>query len=118
MSALKKIFGIHYVIEFSGCDPTVIRSAECIKKILLEACKKAGVKVLNASFHQFRGGGASGIVLVSESHFSIHTWPEHKYAAVDILTCGQNMTPEKAITFIRTAFRSKKVSMKKLKRGF
>ena len=50
------------------------------------AAQKSGATIINSSFHTFEPQGVSGVVIIAESHFTIHAWPEHDYAAVDIFT--------------------------------
>ncbi|MFN3763430.1 MAG: adenosylmethionine decarboxylase, partial [Anaerolineae bacterium] len=80
--------GVHYLLELRGCDPTVINDLPEVRRILIEAAKQAKATVLDARFHQFSPQGVSGVVVVGESHLSIHTWPEYGYASADIYTCG------------------------------
>nr|MDO8079575.1 adenosylmethionine decarboxylase [Candidatus Freyarchaeota archaeon] len=66
-----------------------IDDLKLIKKVLIEAAKKAGLTILNSKFHKFKPQGVSGFIMISESHLSIHTWPESGYVAVDVFTCGE-----------------------------
>ena len=75
----KKIYvpiGHHYIVEASGCNPKVICSVEKVQDILVKAAEIAGAKVWAISFSKFPPGGVSGVVVISESHISTHTWPE------------------------------------------
>lgn len=99
--------GKHYLIEVSGCAPHVLDDMEKIKTIMLEAALKANAEVKEAIFHRFSPFGISGVVVISESHVAIHTWPEYGYAAVDIYTCGQEAEPLKALEYIIEKFGGK-----------
>ncbi|RLE73751.1 MAG: adenosylmethionine decarboxylase, partial [Thermoprotei archaeon] len=68
--------GYHYVIEASGCDPKILADTEALKKILLEAAKIGEMSVRSIYFYKFSPQGVSGVIVVSGSHISIHTWPE------------------------------------------
>jgi S-adenosylmethionine decarboxylase proenzyme len=71
-----------------------------IKEVMLAAANASGATVLGESFHQFSPQGVSGVLIIAESHLTIHTWPEHGYAGADIFTCGTRVQPEKAAEVI------------------
>jgi S-adenosylmethionine decarboxylase len=81
-------FGHHLLVEYRGCDVGVLDDVTRLEALLRHAASEAGATVLDARFHRFRPQGVSGVLLVEESHLSIHTWPEAAYAAVDFYTCG------------------------------
>jgi S-adenosylmethionine decarboxylase proenzyme len=95
-----KALGKHLLVELNGCDPELLNDINTIKEIMLAAANESGVTVLGESFHQFSPQGVSGVILIAESHLSIHTWPEHGYAGADIFTCGTRVQPEKAAEVI------------------
>ncbi len=92
--------GKHLLLELKGCDKEVLNNLGFIRNTLLAAAEKSGANVLGQSFHQFTPQGVSGVVIISESHLFIHTWPEYGYAAADIFTCGNSVQPEKAAEMI------------------
>ena len=63
---------------------------------MVEAAKRAEATIIDVVFHEFNPFGISGVVVIAESHLSIHTWPEHRYAAVDIFSCGETLKPAEA----------------------
>jgi len=69
------------------------------------------------TFHRFAPHGVSGAVVISESHLTIHTWPEYGYAAVDLFTCGDTVSSEKAFQHLRSALESQQVSTMEMRRG-
>ena len=75
----------HLFIELSGCDPSLLDDVEHIRGAMMMPAVEAGAKIVADSFHKFSPGGVTGIVALSDSHLSIHIWPEHGYAAADIL---------------------------------
>ncbi len=81
--------GIHLIADFFECDSSVINSIESVEKILTESVIISGATIVQPFFHRFSPQGISGIIVVAESHFSIHTWPEHSASAVDIFSCGE-----------------------------
>ncbi len=103
-------FGKHYLIDLRDCDPEIIKSVDPTREIVLRAAKECGATILDDYFHQFQPIGVSGVVLIAESHISVHTWPENGFAAADIFTCGE-MKPQVAIDIMREGFRAKEASM-------
>jgi S-adenosylmethionine decarboxylase proenzyme len=87
--------GRHLLAEYWGCRLDVLIDINAIERLLRHAAEAAACTVVQAVFHQFSPTGISGVVVIEESHLSIHTWPEHGYAAVDFYTCG-NGAPENA----------------------
>ncbi|MCC6065959.1 MAG: adenosylmethionine decarboxylase, partial [Thermofilum sp.] len=73
--------GYHYVVEASGCDPEVLGDVNKLRELLLKAAKNARMEVKGSYFFKFSPTGVSGTLIVAMSHISIHTWPEHGYAA-------------------------------------
>lgn len=110
-----KALGRQLVVEFWDCQGD-LNSAELIEKTLKEAVQKAKAFLLDTKVHQFQPHGISGVAVIAESHISIHTWPEYKYAAVDAFTCG-NTDPEAAVEHIRQVLKPKRVKSLKIERG-
>jgi len=87
--APKKGLGVHIILELYNCDPKVLNHPERIEEILLKAAKAARLKIIDLKTHQFSPYGVTSLLLISESHLSIHTWPEYNFAAADIFICGK-----------------------------
>ncbi len=111
------VLGLHYLLELKDCEPQILDDLEAVKQVLLEAARISKATVLEHSFRKFSPQGISGIVIIAESHFSIHTWPEYAFAAIDIFTCGEVMDPLTAVGYIIEKFKSKNPSFLKMKRG-
>ena len=109
--------GHHYIVEASGCNPEVIGKVEEVEQILVRAAEAARVQVWSISFHRFNPGGVSGVVVISESHLSVHTWPELRYVALDIFTCGQDARPEDAVKLALQEFGATNVHITEVTRG-
>jgi S-adenosylmethionine decarboxylase len=109
--------GKHLVVELHGCSPELLKRVDVVKEILVSAARVCKATVLDTSFHEFKPFGVSGVVVIAESHFAIHTWPEYRYAAVDIFTCGDVIKPEQAVAYIATRFRCKQPSVVEMRRG-
>ncbi len=107
----------HYLVELWDADPEPLGSVAETRRIVEEAARRARVTVLHSSFHGFRPGGVSGVVVIAESHITIHTWPEARYAAADIFTCGEAAMPEEAARYLAEAFGSGHAEITRLVRG-
>jgi S-adenosylmethionine decarboxylase len=104
-----KHLGKHVIFDFWGC--TNLDSATVIRKALKEAVSACGATLLGIKIHTFLPNGISGIALIAESHISIHTWPEHKYAAVDVFTCGKNVNPYLTVPVFKKYLKPKKAEV-------
>lgn len=108
--------GTHIIAEFHGC--TNLNDAKTLKGELVKAAEAAGATVLNVYTHQFAPQGTSGLVLLQESHLSIHTWPEFGYAAIDIYTCGAHVHSQLAIDSLSEYFKPTCVRQLEIERGY
>ena len=84
---------------------------------MIDAAKKANATIVDDKFHHFSPFGVSGVVVIAESHLAIHTWPEYRYAAVDVFTCGETLKPEVAAIHLAQVFQSQNPSIHEIKRG-
>lgn len=114
---MDKSLGKHVILELYGCNPELIDGETLVHEVLLEAAKIAKANVISSTFHQFSPQGVSGMVIIEESHFSIHTWPEHGYAAVDMFTCGDILDNMLAVDYIKEKFESTSIYMADMRRG-
>ena len=109
--------GSHSLLDLYGCDRAVLRDEGRLEEILTAAAQAAQATVLDSRFHTFGGaGGVTGVLLLAESHISIHTWPEYGFAAVDIFLCGR-MPSENARCVIEQALQAQSVSWRLVARG-
>lgn len=99
--------GRHLTIEYYDCNAGVLADTALMEKLFVDAAVKSGATVLESSFHAFEPQGVSGIVVICESHFAVHAWPEHDYAAVDIFTCGDQIDFELAAATLRDSLQSR-----------
>jgi len=111
----EKYAGIHLIAEF--WYGKIIEDPKRIKKILVEAVKRAKNIPLEVTIHKFSPQGITGVVLLAESHIALHSWSEFNYLAIDIFTCGERAMPYKAIDYLKKIFKPKKVEIKEIKRG-
>ncbi|MBT34265.1 MAG: spermidine synthase [Thalassobius sp.] len=85
--------GRHVIAELYDCDASKIDDVMLVQQVMEEASIEAGATIINTTFHHFAPYGVSGVVVIQESHLSIHTWPEYGFASVDIFTCGEAVNP-------------------------
>jgi S-adenosylmethionine decarboxylase len=105
------------LVELRECNPGILNNLEKVRSIMVSAAKDAKATIVDVSFHEFNPFGISGVVVIAESHLTIHTWPEYDYAAVDIFTCGDIIKPEIAASYLIREFGSKSPSIVEMKRG-
>ncbi len=109
--------GTHLLLELKTCNSKFLNDLKKVQEIMVSAAKEAKATIVETSFHKFSPFGISGVVVIAESHISIHTWPEYGYAAIDIFTCGEALKPEDAAAYLIEKFQSKDPSIMELKRG-
>lgn len=109
--------GRHILADFRGVDAGLLADAAALERELVAAAQAAGAQVLSAHFHHFgAGAGVTGVVMLSESHISVHSWPEHQFAALDIFMCGA-ARPEQALERLRAALAPLTVRVTTVDRG-
>jgi S-adenosylmethionine decarboxylase len=109
--------GTHLLVELRECNTEILKNLEKVRNALVSAAKEAKATIVDVSFHEFNPFGISGVVVIAESHLTIHTWPEYDYAAIDIFTCGDIIKPEVAASFLIKQFECKNPSIVEVKRG-
>ena len=109
--------GTHFLLELRDCDPRQLDNLPFIRETLLTAAEEVGATVLGDSFHRFSPQGVTGIIAIAESHFSIHTWPEYGFAAVDLFTCGDSFQPARAAEIIIQRLQSRDPEILEVQRG-
>lgn len=114
---LPSVVGKHCIFELQEGNPTLLDDEDFIKNALILAAEAAGATLLQVFTHKFEPQGVTGFALLAESHISIHTWPEHGFAAIDSYTCGSHTNPESACRSLKEAFQSRYGTMKLLDRS-
>ena len=109
--------GRHMLLELFDCDLDAINNLDAVKETLVEAAKRAQATIVDVVFHEFNPFGISGVVVIAESHLSIHTWPEYRYAAVDVFSCGEVLQPEVAANYLAEQFGAERMSVVEVQRG-
>lgn len=109
--------GRHVIAELWECDEQLLNDMEAVEKIMVNAAIESGAEVREVVFHKFTPLGVSGVVVISESHLTIHSFPEHGYASVDVYTCGDRIDPKVATDYIARALRAEKQDTVQFDRG-
>jgi len=112
-----KTLGRHLLVELYECDRGRLDDVEFIRTHMIQSAIVANSTVINSAFHRFSPWGVSGVVIIAESNITIHTWPEHGYAAIDVFTCGDDCDPWKAYEYLRDTLESKSQDVKEVRRG-
>ncbi|MEB3196494.1 MAG: adenosylmethionine decarboxylase [Candidatus Sericytochromatia bacterium] len=112
-----RYLGRQVLLELYGCPPERLTERAGIEAAMLAAARACAATVVESVFHAFNPHGVSGVVIIAESHLTIHTWPEHGYAAVDVFTCGHTIDPAEAVDSLATALAAAHVSVTEVNRG-
>ena len=108
--------GRHVIAELWQCDFDKLNDMDYIEKTFVDAALKSGAEVREVAFHKFAPQGVSGVVIISESHLTIHSFPEHGYASVDVYTCG-DLDTTIAAKYIAEALGSTSSELVEIPRG-
>jgi len=108
--------GRHLVIDLWDCDPELLKKIGTVQKSMVDAALEGDADIREVIFHQFEPDGVSGVVVISESHLTIHTFPEHAYASVDVYTCG-NMDPHVSMRVVAERLKAGSYEMVEVIRG-
>lgn len=98
-----QILGRHVIVEYYGCNAEILDDLAGLEAHMVAAARRSGATPVTQDFHHFAPQGVSGVVIIMESHLTIHTWPEHRYAAVDYFTCGEKTDPLRAHEYLSQA---------------
>jgi S-adenosylmethionine decarboxylase len=109
--------GHHWIVDLHGCPAGLLDDHDLIRSQLKETTERYGLSLLKIVSNQFEPQGVTAIGLLAESHLSIHTWPEHCYAAVDIFTCGSDQNLHAACQFIAESLQARESTVLRLQRG-
>ena len=111
------MFGSQVVLDLYDCETDHLDDLAWVKRTLVNAANAAGATIIETVFHKFSPWGISGVVVIAESHLAIHIWPENRYAAIDVFTCGENVQMDVATAFLTREFRSKRTVQRRFTRG-
>jgi S-adenosylmethionine decarboxylase len=109
--------GSHLLVELFDCDGEELKLSHQVGSVMHEAAEESKATVVTESFHEFKPYGVSGAVIIQESHYTIHTWPEHGYAAVDLFYCGGTVHVHKAVDVLKERFKPERMKFLVVRRG-
>lgn len=98
-------------MDFHRCQSSLLADVARVREVMLASARDSGATIIDSHFHEFSPQGISGVVVITESHFAVHTWPEYGFAAVDIFTCGKSIDFDRAIAVLEEGFQASVVSM-------
>lgn len=111
------VLGRHYLIDFSNCEASVLTSVKEIECIMKTASDVGRLNVVQHCFHQFKPYGVSGVMVLAESHFTIHTWSEHSFASVDLYLCDGTIEVQSIIDCLSKLFETDQYEIRRIDRG-
>ncbi|MCU0315379.1 MAG: adenosylmethionine decarboxylase [Fimbriimonadaceae bacterium] len=109
--------GSHLLIELFDCDKAALEKELPVGKAMMDAARASEATIVTDSFHEFKPFGVSGAVIIQESHYTIHTWPEHGYAAVDLFYCGGTIYVDRAVEVLKDRFKPGRIKFLVVRRG-
>lgn len=111
------IVGKHIIAELYGVPKELISNEKTVREIVEDVVSKAELTKVGSVYKQFNPHGVTGVVLIAESHVSIHTWPEYELVNLDVFTCGDTKKAEKAFELFIKRFKPKSYRHYVLDRG-
>ncbi len=112
-----RTLGTHILVELYGCNGRTLERVAYVEDALVRAAHESNAHIVSHFFHEFEPYGVSGVVVIEESHYTIHTWPEHRYAAIDLFFCSETVDAERALEVLRRAFEPEHVDVMLIRRG-
>jgi len=114
---MRVTMGTHLLVNMHGCPPELLERVEIVSGLLNEVVSETNLTKLGENHHQFEPYGVTSVILLAESHISIHTWPEQDgSAAVDIFTCGDPQNADRAFEALKSKFKPTKISAQRVVR--
>ncbi len=117
MSGDRDALGYHWIMDLRGCPFELLDDLDFVRARLVDVTERFGLTLLSVQDRQFEPQGVTALGFLAESHLSIHTWPEHNYAAVDIFTCGADTQLKAACEFIAQTLQADEASVVRIRRG-
>lgn len=109
--------GKHAIANLYNCNIKDMDDLEKIKKIIIDSANEKKLHILKDIFYKFNPIGITGVLILSESHLTVHTWPEYKFIAVDVFTCGENFKPKEVCDLIAKKVKSQNYDIREFERG-
>jgi S-adenosylmethionine decarboxylase proenzyme len=117
VAPVRSALGQHSLYDFHGCPAETLRATDQLREEMLKAVRSAGGTIVNDTFHTFSPHGVSGVIVIAESHVTLHTWPEYGYAAVDVFSCGVTLRHEIIRDHLARILGSTRVEQRAFPRG-
>ena len=112
----RSTIGRHLLAELHGCDAEILNDPERLRPLMLEAAQRAQAQVIGEVTRRYAPQGVTCLLVLAESHFSLHTWPEARYAAADFYTCGA-LSPELALELLKGGLKAARLDLLSVERG-
>ncbi|MCG9896205.1 MAG: adenosylmethionine decarboxylase [Fimbriimonadaceae bacterium] len=109
--------GSHVLIELFDCESSSLEQEDSVGRAMVDAARASEATIVTHDFHEFQPYGVSGAVIIQESHYTIHTWPEHRYAAVDLFYCGGTIYVDRAVEVLKERFKPGRIKFLVVRRG-
>jgi S-adenosylmethionine decarboxylase len=107
----------HILVELYEGDPECLDNAGLIETEMVKAAEMINATIISSHAHNFEPHGVSAVVIIAESHLTMHTWPEHCYAAVDLFICTKKKDPAIAFNHLQRILKAKRISVTEINRG-
>ncbi len=114
----RAVLGKHAIIDLSNCNAEILRDYELIKSLLAQVADIAKVTIIGSMDRHFTPQGYTVVLVLEESHLSIHTWPEFNYVSIDLYSCNLETNFQAVVDFLSNKFQAKKTQFTLLERGF
>jgi len=105
------------MLDLYGCKSDYLDDLEWVENVLIEAANYGGAFIIDVVFHKLKPSGIVGVIIIADSHLTVRTWPEYRYAAVEIFTAGKAFDCDAAVAQVATRFRCAKRSLTAIERG-
>lgn len=102
--------GKHILLDLYGCDPNQLNDVQLLRHMALEGVRRSGATIIGDFFKPFFPQGLSGVVIIAESHLTLHSWPEYAYLAMDYFTCSERIDIDVAISYFDKILTPRKIS--------
>lgn len=112
-----KPLSTHFLVDLYEGDPECLDNASLIETEMVKAAKMINATVVSSHAHNFEPYGVSAVVIIAESHLTMHTWPEHRFAAVDLFICTSNIDPTIAFDHLQGILKAKRIVVTEKRRG-
>jgi len=112
-----KALGQHLLVDLHECNADTLNDLPAVRDLMLDAARTVCATVIGVTEHRFSPQGVTVVVVIAESHLSIHTWPEHRYAAVDVFTCGHGLVTSAVVDLLSERLDAGYVSAVEMQRG-